>query len=231
MELSLALKKHSNQEKAKLLQRFFKTGKGEYGEGDVFLGLAVPATREIIKSHINLPFDELQLSLNSKFHEERLAALLILVHQFKKADENKRKEIFNFYLKNAMQINNWDLVDLSAPNIIGEFLKDKSKSVLYELVKSENIWERRISILATFTFIKNNNFQDSLKLATILLKDKHNLIHKAVGWMLREMGKKDISVLENFLKLNYKQMPRTMLRYAIEKIPEARRKAYLNGEI
>lgn len=230
-ELSSSLKENANPKKAKLLQGFFKTGKGEYGEGDIFLGITVPIIRKIAKQYSSLSLNNLQNSLKSKFHEERLAALLILVSQFKKADDEKKEQIFRFYLKNAKNINNWDLVDLTAPNIVGEFLKDKDKSILYSLVKSKNLWERRISVLASFAFIRNNSFSDSIKLSQILLSDSHDLIHKAVGWMLREIGKRDINVLETFLESNYKQMPRTMLRYAIEKFPEDKRKAYLNGEI
>jgi 3-methyladenine DNA glycosylase AlkD len=160
-----------------------------------------------------------------------LIALLILDNKFKKADELKKKEIFNFYLKNTRNINNWDLVDLSAPNIIGNYLLDKDKKILYKLAKSLHLWEKRIAIISTFAFIRKNQFSDSLKIAELLLADKHDLIHKAVGWMLREIGKRDIKILENFLRQNYKKMPRTMLRYAIEKFSKKLRKDYLNGEI
>ena len=232
------LKSLANKEKAILLQRFFKTGKGEYGEGDIFLGIIVPKQRKVAKKYINLSLNDLQVLLNSKIHEERLISLFILVDKYKKAEkennEKQKQEIFNFYIKNAKNINNWDLVDLSAPNIVGNYLlkkDDKEKQILYKLAKSDNLWEKRISILATFMFIKNNQFQDSINLAEILLNDKHDLIHKAVGWMLREVGKKDKIVLENFLKRHYKHMPRTMLRYSIEKFPENERKKYLKGEI
>ncbi len=228
IDLRKDLKKKANSVKAKLLQGFFKTGKGEYGEGDVFLGIMVPIQRELAKKYSGLKLNDIQKLLNSKVHEERLIGLLILVLQFKKSDELKRQRIFNFYLKNAKNINNWDLVDLTAPNIVGQFLLDKNRGILYQLAKSHDLWKKRIAILSTFTFIKNNQFKDSLKIAEILLMDKHDLIHKANGWMLREIGKRDLVKEESFLKKHYKNMPRTMLRYAIEKFPERKRKHYLN---
>ena len=228
-DLKLDLRKESDSEKAKILQRFFKTGKGEYGEEDIFLGITVPKQKEIAIKYESLALKDIQLLLKSKIHEERLTALLILVNNYKKS-ENK-SEIYDFYLKNTKNINSWDLVDLSAQVIIGTYLEDKDRSILYKLAKSSNLWERRIAIISTFHFIKNNDFSDALKIAEILLNDKHDLIHKAVGWMLREIGKRDISVLENFLKKNYHSMPRTMLRYAIEKFPEKKRKMYLAGKI
>lgn len=228
--IRVELKKAGNPEQAKLLQRFFKTGKGEYGEGDVFLGIKVPVQRSIAKKYIGLSLPKLQELLESKIHEERLVSLLILVEKYKKSTELDKANIFNFYIKNAKRVNNWDLVDLSAHRIVGEFLLDKDKKILYNLAESNNLWERRISIISTFAFIKNNKFEDSFRLGQILLKDKHDLIHKAVGWMLREIGKKDVEVLEKFLEKNYKEMPRTMLRYAIEKFPENKRKAYLEGK-
>jgi len=232
MRISSDLRKFTDKEKAILLQRFFKTGKGEYGEGDVFLGITVPKQRQIAKKYALLSITDLQTLLNSKIHEERLTALLILVSQYKKADKNKdekQKEIiFNFYLKNTKNINNWDLVDLTAPNIVGNYLLDKDKSILYKLAISDNFWERRISIISTFAFIRNSDFKDAIKLSEILLKDKHDLIHKAVGWALREIGKKDLNSLIAFLDKHYKSMPRTMLRYSIEKLSETQRKYYLN---
>jgi len=236
-KLELELKKYSDKERAVLLQRFFKTGIGEYGEGDVFLGITVPDQRKISKEFKNLTLTEIQELLNSKIHEKRLIALLILIEQFDKADkednEKLKKGIFDFYLKNAKnnKINNWDLVDLSAPNIVGNFLIDKDRGVLYQLASSDNLWEKRISIISTYSFIRKNQFEDTLKISKILLKDSHDLIHKAVGWMLREVGKKDEAILEKFLKENYKTMPRTMLRYSIEKFDENKRKRYLRGEI
>lgn len=223
------MKKKANSQKAKLLQGFFKTGKGQYGEGDIFLGIMVPIQREIAKKYQDLYLSDIQKLLNSKIHEERLIALLILVSQFKRGDIQKREVIFKFYLKNAKNINNWDLVDLTAPNIVGQFLINKNRKILYHLAKSENLWEKRIAVLSILSFIKDNQFDDALKIAEILLKDKHDLIHKAVGWMLREVGKRNLAVEEKFLKKYYKKMPRTMLRYAIEKFPEKKRRWYLNS--
>ena len=220
--------KLKNPEKAKLLAGFFKTGKGEYGEGDKFLGLMVPQQRSVAKKYRDLKLSDVQSLLKSKFHEYRLIGLLILVHQYEKTDDDKvRTKIVSFYLKNTDYINNWDLVDLTAPKILGHWSLNHDRKILYKLAKSESLWERRISILATFTFIKNNQFDDVLKLSALLLTDSHDLIHKAVGWMLREIGKRNQSIEENFLKKHYKTMPRTMLRYAIEKFPEKKRQFYL----
>jgi len=213
----------SDSEKAKVYQRFFKTGIGEYGEGDVFVGLTVPKSREIAKKFFNLELKEVKELLNSKIHEERLIGLLILVYNYPK----NKKKIFDFYLENINRINNWDLVDLTADKIVGNYLIDKDKKLLYKLAKSGNLWERRISIVSTFHFIKNNKFEDSLKLSEILLKDNHDLIHKAAGWMLREIGKRDQEVLERFLLKHYTEMPRTMLRYAIERFDGDKRRFYL----
>ena len=222
-QIKKEIESKENPEKAKILQRFFKTKKGEYGEGDIFLGIIVPEQRKIAKNYKNLTLDNLQILLDSKIHEHRLIALIILVDQFKDNKEN----IFNFYLKNTKNINNWDLVDLTADKIVGEYLRDKDKSILYELANSNNFWERRISIISTFNFIKNNQFEDTLKISEILLKDKQDLIHKAVGWMLRELGKRDLELEESFLKKHYKTMPRTTLRYAIERFEEEKRLSYL----
>lgn len=230
-DIKKRLKKESNKEHAKILQKFFKTGPGEYGEGDVFIGIKVPPLRQIAKENLDLNFDEIQELLNSGIHEERLVALFILVFRYGKADEKNRKQIFNLYLKNTGRINNWDLVDLSAGQIVGAYLYDKEKDILFKLVKSKSLWERRISIIASFYFIKKNSFETALQLSELLLHDKHDLIHKAVGWMLREIGKRDIEVEEAFLRQHYKAMPRTMLRYAIEKFPEEKRLAYLKGTI
>ncbi len=227
-ELQKKIKSFANPAKALILQRFFKTGKGQYGEGDVFLGIVVPIQREISKRFVDLTLVDLQKLIKSKIHEERMITLFILIKKYSKAKEELEKQkYFDFYLKNTKYINNWDLVDLSAPNIVGDYLIDKSRKVLYELVKSKSLWERRIAVLATFTFVRNKDFKDALKIAQILLDDKHDLIHKAVGWMLREIGKRDIAILEDFLQDKHKTMPRTMLRYAIEKMEEKKRKAYL----
>src|SRR3989344_6367148 len=182
----------SDSKRAKILQGFFKTGKGEYGEGDIFIGLTVPKSRDIAKKFFNLELKYVKELLNSKLHEERLIGLLILVYNYPK----DKKKIFEFYLENINKINNWDLVDLTADKIVGDYLIDKDKDLLYKLVLSNNLWERRISIVPTFNFIKNNKFEDTLKISEILLKDKHDLIHKAVGWMLREVGKRDMKTEE-----------------------------------
>ena len=217
-----------NLEKAKILSRFFKTGKGEYGEGDIFIGLTVPLQRSIAKRYSYLTLPDLQKLIDSPIHEYRLISLLILVEKYKKGSQKEKKNIVAFYLKNTKKINNWDLVDLSAEKILGDYFMDKDKAIIYKLTKSANIWERRISILTTFQFIKNKKYDDTLKISEILLKDKHDLIHKAVGWMLREIGKRDKKKEIEFLDKFYKTMPRTMLRYALEKFAESKRKYYLN---
>lgn len=225
------LQKLADSEKAKFLAGFFKTGKGQYAQGDIFLGITVPAQRAIAKKYEDLKFSEIKRLLKSKIHEERLMGLLILVEQYKNAKENGKEKIFNFYLDNIGGVNNWDLVDLSAPNIAGEFIFEnkRAKNLVYELRRSDNLWERRISVLAAFTFIKRSNFEYPIKVATFLVNDRHDLIHKAVGWMLREVGKKDERVLDDFLINYHKIMPRTMLRYAIERMDEGKRRSYLKG--
>ncbi len=230
-QLKKELLDSANPEQAKILQRFFKTGGGEYGEGDIFLGVKVPIQRKIAKKYLGLGLYKLKELIESKIHEHRLISLIILNEKYKKSNEEEKGNLFNFYLENIKQINNWDLVDISAPNIIGDFLLDKKKDILYKLIESNNIWERRIAIISTFAFIKKNRFEDTLVISERLLVDGHDLIHKAVGWMLREVGKKDEEVLEDFLKEHYKNMPRTMLRYSIEKFPEEKRKEYLHGKI
>ncbi|MFC2143607.1 DNA alkylation repair protein [Candidatus Aenigmatarchaeota archaeon] len=221
------LQTRSNSKKAEIYQRFFKTGKDQYGEGDVFIGLTVPEQREIAKKYLLLSLKNVQKLLNSKIHEHRLTSLLILVYQYKKSDEKKKKKIFNFYLKNTKRINNWDLVDLTAHSIVGNFLLDKDRKILYKLAVSKNLWERRISMIATYELIRNNRFEDTLKISELLLNDDHDLIHKAVGWMLREIGKRNQKAEEAFLKKYHKTMPRTMLRYAIERFDEKKRKFYM----
>jgi 3-methyladenine DNA glycosylase AlkD len=229
-ELKKRIIKHSNPEKGNFLQRFFKTGKGEYAEGDVFAGINVPVSRKIARQFRGLTFDDLSKVIKSKIHEERLIALFILLDKMKKADEKEKEKIYKFYLKNLKYVNNWDLVDLSADKIIGEYLFDKKREMLFELVKG-GLWERRIAVISSFNFIKKNDYSTTLKLCKLLLRDKEDLIHKASGWMLREIGKRDLKKEESFLKLYYKNMPRTMLRYAIEKFPERKRKSYLLGKI
>ncbi len=227
MDIKKDLKNLANPKQAEILQRFFKTGKGQYGEGDIFLGIKVPEQRKVAKKYPDLSLKEIQELLSSKIHEHRLTSLFVLIGKYKKSDDNEKKEIFNFYLKNTKNINNWDLVDLSASNIVGDYLLDKKRDILYKLAKSKSLWERRIAILATFEFIKNNEYKDTLKISKELLNDKHDLIHKGVGWMLREVGKRNQAIEEEFLKKHHKTMPRTMLRYSIERFSERKRKFYL----
>jgi len=218
----------ANPDKVKILRSFFKTGKGDYGEGDKFLGLTVPTQRIIAKKYYSkLALNEAEQLLHNQYHEFRLTALIILTYKFAQADEQQKTEIFQTYLNNTKYINNWDLVDVTTPQIIGGYLLDKDRSILYKLAKSSHLWERRISILATLAFIRSNQFQDTLKIAELLLNDQHDLIHKAVGWMLREVGKRNQAVEEQFLHKHYKTMPRTMLRYAIEKFDEQKKQKYM----
>ncbi|MBM9499046.1 DNA alkylation repair protein [Leptospira sp. 201903071] len=222
-----ALQKLGDPSKAQFLTRFFKTGAGEYAEGDVFLGITVPNQRKIAKQHKGLPLKEIEILLRSPIHEERLTSLFILCERFKKGDEKDRKSFHEFYLKNLKHVNNWDLVDLSARVLIGEFLLDKDRKILYRLAKSKNLWERRISVLSTYAFIRVNDFQDILDIAERLLNDQEDLIHKAVGWMLREVGNRDQKMEIGFLDRFAEKMPRTMLRYAIEKFPDSLKKKYM----
>jgi len=221
------LRQKSDPIKAKLLKRYFKTGKGEYGEGDIFLGITVPEQRKISGKYVNLGLKDIEKLLQSKIHEFRFSALAILCEKYKKSDEQEKKAIVGFYLKNKEYINNWDLVDMSAHCILGDYLSGKNREILYKLIRSKNIWDRRIAILATFNFIKNNDFKGSIKIAEELLNDKHDLIHKATGWMLREVGKRNKKTEEKFLQKHCGKMPRTMLRYAIELFPANERKKYL----
>ena len=230
-ELRSELRKYSSKKQAKILQWFFKTGPGEYGEGDIFLGIRVPVLRKLAKEYQTITVKEAEHLLKSSIHEERLLALFILIRIYSKAEEIIKKAIYELYLKNTKFINNWDLVDSSAEYIVGDFLLDKGKNPLHQLAKSKDLWDRRISIMSTFCFIKRRQYSETLKIAKTLLNDKEDLIHKAVGWMLREVGKRDLSLEEEFLKEHYKEMPRTMLRYAIEKFPETKRQGYLKGKI
>lgn len=228
------IKKVVNPEKAEFLQRFFKTKEGQYGYGDKFLGITVPQQRAIAKKYRDLSLSDVDKFLKSIYHEERLIALFILVLQFTKADSEKQKEIFDLYLANTNYINNWDLVDASADKIVGQYLLNNGSdiSLLKKFAKSDLIWERRIAMIATFQFLKNGLAKETKEIATILINDKHDLIQKAVGWMLREMGKRcSQKDLIDFLKLHYKTMPRTALRYSIEHFPPDVRKRYLLGEI
>jgi len=225
------LKDMGDSQRALAVQRFFKTAPGEYGEGDVFVGLNVPAVRKLAKEYQALPLNQLSQLLKSAIHEARLLALLILIRQYASADETGRQQIYNLYLQNTRFINNWDLVDASAMHIVGAHLRNRPRSPLSALAESKLLWDRRISIMATFHYIKRGEFAETLRIALLLLHDQEDLIQKAVGWMLRETGKRDQLIAENFLQEHYKTMPRTMLRYAIEKFPEKLRRQYLRGEI
>lgn len=231
LEIRQRLRRLADPEKAKVLRRFFKTGPGEYGEGDLFLGITVPVIREQVREFFGTPLPEVVKLLKSPVHEERLLALLLFVKKYEKGGDALKKKIYTLYLKNTRHINNWDLVDLTAEKIVGPFLADGKRQPLYHLTKSKSLWERRIAILSTFHFIKNREFSDTLNISRMLLMDEHDLIHKAVGWMLREVGKRDAPVLEKFLVRHYRAMPRTMLRYAIERFPERKRQKYLNGRV
>ena len=225
------IKKLANKEHAAISQRFFKTGPGEYGEGDVFIGIRVPILRKLAKAHRDLTIKDVHQLLKSAIHEERLLALLILILKYRQGGEAGQERIYNLYLSNTQHINNWDLVDVTAEHIVGAYLNERSRQPLYNLAKSKDLWERRISIIATFHFIRQNDHKDTLKISDILINDREDLIHKAVGWMLREVGKRHLKTEEDFLRKRYRTMPRTMLRYAIERFPEAKRKRYLKGII
>jgi len=235
LKLEQAIKKQASAQHALALQRFFKTGKDQYGEGDIFIGLRNPQCRKIALTFKHLTVNEIKELIKSPVHEKRLIALLILIHHYKLAlktcNELLQKDLVNFYIYAAKKnyVNNWDLVDLSAPLILGNYLLNKNKKLLYTLAKTNHLWLQRISIISTLYFIKHQNYTDTFAIAKILLNHKHDLIHKATGWMLRETGKKDSDALELFLAKHYKIMPRTMLRYAIEKFSENKRKLYLNG--
>ncbi len=230
-ELQKLLRQSGNPEIAAHSQRFFKTGPGEYGEGDKFLGIRVPILRRYARQFRQLSLSETSRLLKSGYHEERLCALLILVTKYQRGDEAEREKIFSLYLKNTRYINNWDLVDSSAHYIVGAHLFAGSRQILFELADSHDLWQRRIAIMSTFYFIREQEYQVTLDLAERLLNDEQDLIHKAVGWMLREIGNRDGETERQFLKRHYREMPRTMLRYAIEKFPQPERKKYLKGEI
>ncbi len=216
-------------ERAKFLAGFFKTGKGEYAEGDRFLGITVPAQRKLAKRFRNLAMRDISSLLKSPIHEHRFTGIAILVEQYKGAEDDKREKIFNFYLQHAPRINNWDLVDASAPYIAGAYLSNRPREVLYRLAGSKNLWERRISIVATFAFLKAGETADTFRIAELLLSDKHDLIHKATGWALRETGRVSRPLLLAFLREHYSSTPRTTLRYAIEHLPAPQRKSILSG--
>jgi 3-methyladenine DNA glycosylase AlkD len=225
------LKKVSSKEKSDNYAWFFKTGKGEYSEGDRFLGITNPNIHKIANKYKkDISIKDTLFFLTNPIHEYRLFALDILKYKYDKEDKGEQKEIVDIYLENIKYVNNWDLVDLSAPNILGDYLLDKNRNILYKFAKTKNLWIQRISILSTFAFIKNNEYKDALKISKLLLNHKHDLIHKAVGWMLREIWKRDSNVAEEFIKNNYDDIPRTSLRYAIEKMEENNRKQFLKKE-
>lgn len=231
----------SDNEKRKILPRFFKTGKGEYGEGDKFIGVTVPNIRSVAMLHLDTNNQEIEKLLNSEWHEVRMCSLMIMVENCKLTKNNKwikshpeglgediRKKLFELYLKHTDRINNWDLVDLTAPTIVGEYLKDKSRDILYKLAGSSLLWDQRIAVVSTYTFIRENDFKEIYSLAELLMHHKHDLMHKAIGWMLREAGKRDKPMLMDFLDIHYKEMPRTMLRYSIEKFSKPERQYYMS---
>ena len=227
-QLRTELKQNSSRQRALICQRFFKTKKGEYGEGDVFLGLTVPLQRKIAKNYQNLPLTDLVKLLHSKIHEERFTALVLMVNLYQKGDSDTKTKIYQAYLSNTRWINNWDLVDTSTPQIVGDYLyNNKDIKVLEHLAKSKLLWDRRIAMLATLSFIRHDDFKPVIKISKLLLNDQHDLIHKAVGWMLREAGKRNLKVLKDFLDENASNMPRTALRYSIEKLPRGQRDKYL----
>ncbi len=230
-EIKEKLQKLANKKRAAQSRRYFKTGPGEYGEGDIFVGIRVPELRKLSSAYRDIPLEATEILLNSSIHEERLLALLILVLKYAGSDAGEQKRIYRLYLKNTRFVNNWDLVDASAHCIVGPFLMDKNKRPLYRLAASKSIWDRRIAIMSTFHYIRQNIYSETLKIADTLISDQEDLIHKAVGWMLREIGKRDLQTEEKFLRPRYKAMPRTMLRYAIERFPAAKRQRYLKGKI
>jgi 3-methyladenine DNA glycosylase AlkD len=230
-EIQEELARLADPRTASIARRFFKTGPGEYAAGDLFRGIRVPVLRRLSKKYQSITLPEAERLLKSSFHEDRLLALLLLVHLYAKGDESTRSKIYQTYLKNTKFINNWDLIDSSAEHIVGAFLWDRGRKPLYRLARSSSLWERRIAVMATFHFIKRGEFSETLKIVQMLLADSEDLIHKAAGWMLREIGRRDFKAEEGFLQVNYKRMPRVMLRYAIEKFPEEKRVQYLKGEI
>jgi len=225
---------HSYADRSKVTDymRFFKTAKGDYGEGDIFLGIKVPDNRKVVKKYYkDISIEDVKTFLYSAYHEERLFALLILVTKYKKSSQQQKEEIFNFYIKHIQQVNNWDLVDVTCYHIIGAHLLGKERTLLYTLAHSDDLWQKRIAIVSTFAFINAGEFDDTFAIADILLHDKHDLIHKAVGWAIRNVGNKNTAKMLEFLNPRYKTMPRTMLRYAIEKLDENLRQAYLKEEV
>lgn len=226
------IRKLSNREAAQKCLRFFKTDEGEYGHGDLFLGVRMPIVRTIAKENISLKLNDVKKLIKSKYHEERLLGLIILTNKYGKSRcENEKEDLYQIYISHFKFINNWDLVDVTCPHIIGKHLMDKDRSILYTWAKSDDLWTKRIAMITNWWLVRKGDLSEVFKISKILLKDEHDLIHKAVGWMLREAGKKDIQKLEAFLKTKYKKMPRVMLRYAIEKLPGSKRQKYLKGKI
>ncbi len=231
VDIGSELRKFAEPHRAQVHQRFFKTGRGEYGEGDKFLGIRVPHIRKLVKQFRGLSITDTEKLLHSRWHEERLFALLAMVDSFGRSSDELQKKIYDLYMDGTRWINNWDLVDLSAPHIPGGWLCGRDREPLHEFAGSDDLWKKRIAIISTLHFIRKNDFKDTLHISEKLLKDNHDLIHKAVGWMLREVGKKDLETEEIFLRKHYMNMPRTMLRYAIERFPEEKRQKYLKGKI
>jgi len=225
-QLEKDIQNAADPKRAIICRSFFKTGPGQYGEGDIFIGITVPALRNLCRKYHGLSLAETERLLKSPVHENRLAALLILTEQFHRGSGKNRKEIHELYLRNLKSVNNWDLVDASASVLVGHYLEDKVRTVLYRLADG-GLWERRVAVVATFHFIKKHDFKDTLKLCERMMTDTEDLMHKAMGWMLREVGKRDTAALEKFLSRHCKVMPRTMLRYAIEKFPEKKRAGYM----
>jgi 3-methyladenine DNA glycosylase AlkD len=225
------LRAAANPADAQVLQRFFKTGPGEYGQGDRFLGVRVPVVRRLVRAHDELSLHDCAALLRSELHEERLLALLLLVRRYQRGDEAQRETVYRLYMESADHVDNWDLVDASAAEIVGAHLLERDRSPLTALAESPSLWERRIAIIATLHFIRRGDFGSTLRIAELLLGDRHDLIHKAVGWMLREVGNRDLAAEEAFLRAHCRGMPRTMLRYAIEKLPEPLRQRYLRGDV
>ena len=225
------LRVHANPSSVAILQSFFKTGPGQYGEGDRFIGVKLPGVRAVCRECRGAPLEAIETLLHSPIHEERTLALLMLVDAFKTGDGAQKRRIYALYLANTAHINNWDLVDCSAGQIVGGWLRGRSTAPLTRLARSKSLWERRIAMIATFDGIRRGEFGETLRIADLLLHDGHDLIHKAAGWLLREVGKRDGAALRTFLAARYKTMPRTMLRYAIERFPEAERRRYLRGEV
>jgi len=226
-EIKHFLRRYASPQKAKVLQSFFKTGRGQYGEGDIFIGVMVPNIRKTARQFSDLETAGILKLLHSKIHEERLLALLIWAMQYENGEARHKRRIFDLYLKNTRWVNNWDLVDLTAPKIVGDFLLDRDKNLLYELAGSDSLWERRIAIVATFAFIRTGRFNETFAIARMLLADKADLIHKASGWMLREVGKREPQAVTGFLEKYCRVMPRTMLRYAIERLSQNMRRKYM----